>query len=66
MQTQKNKNTCLGAYLYSAGTKHRNLHPAGWPVLFCGSTQELVLATANTGKNSADVLEKVQVNGPEG
>ena len=28
-----------------------NLQPAGWPILFCGPTQELVLATANTGKN---------------
>ena len=32
-------------------TQHRNLHPAGWPILFCGPTQEPVLATANTGKN---------------
>ena len=38
------------AYLHSEGTQHRNLHPAGWPILFCGPTQELVLATANTGK----------------
>ena len=28
------------AYLYSAGTQHGNLHPAGWPILFCGPTQE--------------------------
>ena len=28
-QTQKNKNTCFGACLYSAGTQHGNLHPAG-------------------------------------
>ena len=27
------------AYLYSAGTQHGNLHPAGWPILFCGPTQ---------------------------
>ena len=38
------------AYLYSAGTQHGNLHPAGWPILFCGPTQEPLLATANTGK----------------
>ena len=28
------------AYLYSAGTQHGNLHSAGWPILFCGPTQE--------------------------
>ena len=28
------------AYLYSAGTQDGNLHPAGWPILFCGPTQE--------------------------
>ena len=33
------------------GTQHGNLHPIGWPISFCGPTQELVLATANTGKN---------------
>ena len=38
------------AYLYSVGTQHGNLHPAGWPILFCGPTQKPVLATANTGK----------------
>ena len=37
-------------YLYSTGTQRANLHPAGWPILFCGPTQEPVLATANTGK----------------
>ena len=46
------------AYLYSAGTQHGNLHPAGWPILFCGPTQEPVLATADTGKKSEVVLEK--------
>ena len=40
---------CL-AYLYSAGTQHGNLHSARWPILFCGPTQEPVLAAANTGK----------------
>ena len=39
------------AYLYSAGTQHGNLHPTGRPILFCGPTQDPVLATANTGKN---------------
>ena len=42
--------TCFGADLYSVSTQHGNLHPAGWPILFCGSAQEPVLATANTGK----------------
>ena len=27
------------AYLYSAGTQHRNLHPAGWAILICLPTQ---------------------------
>ena len=38
------------AYLYTAGTQHGNLYPAGWPILFCGPAQEPVLATANTEK----------------
>ena len=46
------------AYLYSAGTQHGNLHPAGWPILFCGPTQELVLATANTGEIGRSVGKK--------
>ena len=44
---------------YSAGTQHGNLHPTGWPILFCGPTLEPVLATANAGeKKSGEVLEK--------
>ena len=46
------------AYLYSAGTQHGNLHPAGWPILFCRPTQEPVLATANTGTNREKFLKK--------
>ena len=38
------------AYLHSAGTQHGNPHQVGLPILFCGPTQELVLAKANTGK----------------
>ena len=53
------------AYLYSAGTQHGNLHQAGWPILFCGPTQEPVLATANTWKNRERFWKKMQVNGPE-
>ena len=41
---------CFGAYSYFAGTQHGNLYSAGWPILFCGSTQKPVLITANTGK----------------
>ena len=33
------------------GTQHGNLYPAGRSILFCGPTQELVLATASTGKS---------------
>ena len=33
------------AFLYSVGTQHGSLHPAGWPILFCGPTQDPVLAT---------------------
>ena len=55
----------FSAYLYSTGTRHGNLHPAGWPILFCGPTQEPVLATANR-KNSGEVMEKMQVNGLKG
>ena len=46
MKTDKNK-TCFWAYLFSAGTQQGKLHPAGWPILFCGPA----LATVNTGKN---------------
>ena len=46
------------AYLYSAGTQRGNLHPTEWSILLCGPTQEPVLATANTGKTSGEVLEK--------
>ena len=41
----------LSQDLYYVGTQHRNLYPAGWPILFCRPTQELALATANAGKN---------------
>ena len=46
------------AYLYSAGTQHGNLHPAGWPILFCKPTQEPMLATANKGKNQERFWKK--------
>ena len=56
----------VGGCLYAGGTQLGNLHPAGWPILFCGPTQKPVLATAKTGEKSGEVLEKMQVNGPEG
>ena len=50
--------SCFGGYLYSAGTQHGKMHPAGWPILFCRPTQEPELATANTGKKSGEILDK--------
>ena len=53
------------AYLYSMGTQHGNLHPAGWPILFCGPTQEPRVSHSQHREKSGEVLEKMQVNGPE-
>ena len=54
------------AYLYSVGTKHGNLHPAGWPILDCGPTQEPMLATATTGKTRERFwAERVEINKEE-
>ena len=39
------------AYLYSAGTKHGSLHPAGWPILFCGHTQEPCVSHSQHKRN---------------
>ena len=39
-------------------TEHGNLHPAEWPILFCGPTKEPVLATANAGKNQERLWKK--------
>ena len=38
-ESSYHKSCCL-AYLYSVGTQHGNLIPAGWPILFCRPTQE--------------------------
>ena len=57
-KTRKNNNTCFGAYWYSTSTQHGNLHPAGWPILFCALTQEAVLATANIEKKLGRGFEK--------
>ena len=43
--------SCFWAYLYSAGTQHGNLHRAGWPVLFCGPTQEPCVSHSQHRKN---------------
>ena len=53
------------AYLYSAGTQHGNLHPAGWPILFCGPTQKPCVSHGQHREKSEEVSEKMQVNGLE-
>ena len=59
---------CFWTYLYSVGTQHGNLHPARWPSLFWGPTQEPVLAAANTGKtcelekNAGDWTGRVEIS----
>ena len=49
-KTRKTITHVLEPIYFLARTQHGNLHPAGWPILFCGPTQEPVLATANKGK----------------
>ena len=44
-------NTFFLAYLYSAGTQHGNLHLAGWPILFCGPTQEPCVSHSQHRRN---------------
>ena len=39
------------AYFYSVGTQHGNLHLAGWPILFCGPTQEPCISHSQNRKN---------------
>ena len=41
----------FGACLYSAGARHRNLHSAGWPILFCGPTQEPCVSHSQHRRN---------------
>ena len=60
------------AYLYSAGTQHGNLHPAGYPILFCRPAQEPVSATANRkkigrgfGKNAGEWTGCVEISKKE-
>ena len=47
------------AYLYSAGTQHGNLHPAGWPILFCRPTQEKI--GRGFGKNAGEWTGRVEI-----
>ena len=60
------------AYLYSVDTQHGNPHQAGWPISFCGPTQQPVLATANTiktrerfWKNAGEWTGKVEISKEE-
>ena len=39
------------AYLYSAGTQYGSRHPAGWPSLFCGPTQETCVSHSQHRRN---------------
>ena len=48
----------LWAYLYSAGTQHGNLPPAGWPTLFCGPTQEPCISHSQHRKNQEKFWKK--------
>ena len=43
--------SCSWAYLNSAGTQHENLHPAGWPILLYGLTQEPCVSHSQHRKN---------------
>ena len=70
MQTQKHNKTFMSLFIFRG---HSTREPAStvvsrmvYFILWPGSTQETVFATANTGKNLGEVLEKMQVNGPGG
>ena len=61
----------FGTYLYSAGTQHENQHQLS--VTMTKMTSFILRAHTRTSvsyiqhrKNSKVVLEKMQVNGPEG
>ena len=62
MKTQKNNQTCFGTYLYSAGTKQRNLRQLS--VTMSRMTYSILRAYTRTSvshsqhrKNSEEVLE---------
>ena len=54
------------AYLYSAGTQHGNLHQAGWPIFVLRAYTGTSVSHSHHRKRSGEVLEKMQMNGPEG
>ena len=49
-KNNKTITSCYGAYSYSAGTWHWNLHPAGQPISFCRCTQEPMSAQLTQDK----------------
>ena len=60
------------AYLYSAGTHHGNLHPAGYQFYSAGLHRKHVLAIANTGtigrdfgKNAGEWAASVEISNEE-
>ena len=50
------------AYLYSAGTQHGNLHPAGGPILFYGPTQKRKKIERGFGKNADEWTGRVEIS----
>ena len=69
-KTQKNNNTCCGAYLYFAGSEHGNLHQVSVTM----SRMSYFILRANTGTGVSHSQQeklgrgfgKMQVKGPEG
>ena len=74
MPTLKHRNACFVAYLHSTGTQQGKLHQSSVTmsrvtILLCGSTQELILATANRknsgevwGKNGSEWTQRVEIS----
>ena len=48
------------AYLYSTGTQPGNLHPAGWPILFCGPTHEPCVSHSQHRRNRERFWKKCE------
>ena len=57
---------CFLSLLVFRGTQHGNLHPAGWPISFCGPTQEPCVSHSQHRRNRERFWKEMQVNGPEG
>ena len=49
------------AYLYSAGSQHGNLPPAGWPILSCGPTQKPCVSHSHHRRNRERFWKKNQI-----